>query len=94
MSSKRQPPLLESELGDRYSISLTEFQNNIYAHIKDRFGKGDGKRVSLHLDGLLELNRVLPEFVQKAEKRKRTLQVQDGEDLPEKRMRTDGSNRQ
>jgi len=76
---------LEKDLGERYSLSLTEFQKNLYVHLKDKFGKGDGKRVSLHLDGLVQLSKVLPEFIQKAEGRKRALQTD--EDSPAKRAR-------
>jgi len=79
---------LARDLGDRYSVSLTEFQKNLYVHIKDKFGKGDGKRVTLHLDGLVELSKVIPELLQKAEGRKKTLQ--DEEDPPTKRSRDGG----
>jgi len=86
MTAKRQSPLLERDLGERYSVALTEFQKNLYVHIKDRFGKGDGKRVTLHSDGLVELSKVIPELLQKVEGRKKTLQ----DDPPAKRSRDGG----
>lgn len=90
MATKRQPAILERDLGERYTISLSEFQNNLYLHLKDSLGKPQAKRVTLHMDAILKLNAVLPEFVKRAEDRKRKLQSEEREDSPAKRSK-DGS---
>lgn len=91
MSSRRLPSLLEKEFGEHYTITLSEFHNNVYAHIKNANGRGEGKRVSLHLSALQELGRILPEVLRVGETHKRTNQEHEGEETPpQKRARQDG----
>lgn len=87
MTARRQAPLLEKDLDNRYSLSLTEFKKNVYLHIKDSFGKPAARRVSLHLTAIQELNKVLPEFLRQAEESKRALSCEENEDIPAKRFK-------
>lgn len=92
MSSRRLPSLFEKDFGERYTITLSEFNKNLYAHIKNANGRADAKRVSLPLSALREFEKILPEVLQSAESHKRSLEENEEEESApsQKRAKLEG----
>lgn len=56
----------KKKLASRFEVRLSEYQGNIYTHIRDSripLGQKKAKSITLHADSVLELSRIIPEIV-------------------------------
>lgn len=56
------------EFGSRYVLTISEFKGNLYTHLRDTkipLGEEKPRYITLHSQGVLALEKVLPEVVKK-----------------------------